>query len=274
MGTIAERYDRSAAAYERWWAPVLRPAALRVLDALPRDPRRILDVGAGTGTLALAAAARFPEARVTALDGSGAMLEVAAGRAADLAPADRARLSFVDGLADRIPAEDAAFDAVVSSFVLQLVPHRPRALAEHRRVLAPGGSISFVTWVGSGRDASFAPDEAFYDVLDDLGIPDDLEPEEARSGDYASADEAARQVRRAGFRDVTARAELLVHRYDPVTYVEFLAEYAETETFDLLAADQAEAVRRLTSERLARLDPDAFVWRAPIVYVRGVRPGG
>jgi len=68
----AERYDRIAEGYARWWAPFLVPAAMDLLrrlePALPAGPIRILDVGTGTGTLGLAAAERWPEARVDAID--------------------------------------------------------------------------------------------------------------------------------------------------------------------------------------------------------------
>lgn len=276
MGTILARYDASAAAYESWWAPVLRPSALAVLDeveaGLGRPPVDLLDVGAGTGSLALAALERWPGTAVTALDGSGAMLAVAEGLAAELGAAARKRLTTTSGLADRLPIPDGAMDAVVSSFVMQLVPHRPRALAEARRVLRPGGAFAFVTWLRSD-DAPLAPDEAFYDVLDELGIPDDLEPEETRSGDLASVEAAAAQVRRAGFRSVVAREGTLVHRYDPATYLRFLEEYAERETFATFDAAMRRDVRARTAEALGRLPADAFVWRAPIVTLRGIRPG-
>jgi SAM-dependent methyltransferase len=278
MGTIAGRYDAAAEAYETWWAPVLRPSALRLLDLAEPLPRggtaTILDVGTGSGTLALAAIRRWPRARAVGIDGSRGMLGAAEAAAASLPPADRRRLSLVEGLAERIPLDDGSVDVVVSSFVLQLVPSRARALAEARRVLVPGGTLAFVTWRATDGPV-FGPDDVFYEVLDDLGIPDELEAEEARTGDPVSAAAAVAQVRRAGFRDVTGHEELLVHRYDPAAYPRFLEEYAERETFEGLEPAVAAEVRALATERLAALarrDPDAFVWRSPIVYVRGTRP--
>ena len=199
------------------------------------------------------------------------MLDVAGGRAAELGEGAAARLALVTGLADRLPLEEGAVDAVVSSFVMQLVPHRGRALAEARRILRPGGVIAYVSWLRSD-EPPFAPDEAFYDVLDELGIPDDLEPEEARSGDLPSIEAAAGQLRRAGFRAVVARGETLVHRYDPATYLEFLEGYGERETFATFDPSTRHAVRARTREALARLPLEAFVWRVPIVVARGIRP--
>jgi len=277
MSSIAERYDRSAEAYGRWWGPVLEPTALGVLDlvgsSIPGDGDgvHLLDIGTGTGALAIAAAERWPAARVTGLDGSTGMLAVARrelrrrlGREAGR------RVEFVTGLADRMPFADASFDVAVSSFVLQLVPHRPRALAEARRVLRPGGVLGFVTWLAS--DTPFAPDEAFYDVLDELGVDDPGDPEEARAGDFTSPGAAAAQLRRAGFREVSAREQVLVHRYDPATYLDFLEQYAERGTFLGLDETTTREVRARATERLARLAPDAFAWRAPVVSVRGRRP--
>lgn len=56
-------------------------------------------------------------------------------------------IDVVDGVADRLPADDAGFDAAVTSLVLCSVPHPPSALAEIRRVLRPGGQLRFLEHV-------------------------------------------------------------------------------------------------------------------------------
>jgi SAM-dependent methyltransferase len=126
--------------------------------------------------------------------------------------------------------------------VLQLVPHRGRALREIHRVLRPWGTIAYVTW-RVAADAPFPPDEAFYDALDDAGVPDDGATEEPRSGDVPSAEAAAAQARRAGFGRVVAREALLEHPFERARYLEFLERYAERETFEDLTEDQRRAVQ-------------------------------
>jgi SAM-dependent methyltransferase len=279
MGTIEARYDASAARYRTWWEPVLARAGRDLLDACrPESPggsttARILDVGTGTGLLALEAIRRWPTTTVVGLDGSSGMLAIAAARAeTELRPGDRRRLELVAGHAARLPFPDETFDLVVSSFVLQLVPVRKRALAEALRVLRPGGRIAFVTWLRADPDERFAPDQAFEKALDELDIDGEGEAEEARSGDYASARAAAAQLRLAGFREVRARATALVHRFDPATYLDFLAEYAEAEVFADLDEPTRERLRARTRARLDSLPAAAFTWRAPIVQAGGRRP--
>lgn len=278
MGTLAERYDAWADRYGTWWGPVLAPTASRLIERVPLEaepdaPRRVLDLGTGTGVLAVAAVRRWPTAQVVGLDASSGMLGVAARDAAVALTADqRNRLELVVGDAARLPFADGSFDLVVASFVLQLVADRSASLREVRRVLRPGGRFASVTWLVVDEGDPFAPDEAFEKALDELDIDPEGEAEEALSGDFVSAAAAAAQLRRAGFRDVKAEETLLVYRYDPATYVDFLEEYAEQDVFEDLDAGLRQRLRERTAARLARLPDEAFLWRAPVVEAVARRP--
>ena len=96
----------------------------------------VLDVGAGTGDLSFAAAARG--ARVIALDLSAGMLAVLSRRAT---AAQRAAIEPLVGSVERIPLPDASVDRVVSGFTVRNVGDLPRAFADLRRVLRPGGRV-------------------------------------------------------------------------------------------------------------------------------------
>jgi SAM-dependent methyltransferase len=60
-------------------------------------------------------------------------------------------VTVLDGVADRLPVEDGAFDAAVASLVLCSVPDQAAALAEIRRVLRPGGELRFYEHVVDDR---------------------------------------------------------------------------------------------------------------------------
>ena len=109
---------------------------VRRSGARPGD--RVLDVGCGTGYLAgIAARAVAPGGSVLGVDASESMVEYARGAVGT--PSCR----FEVGTAQALPAEDAAFDVVLSSLMLHHVPDadQPAALREMRRVLRPGGRL-------------------------------------------------------------------------------------------------------------------------------------
>src|SRR5690349_7856363 len=104
----------------------------------------LLDVACGNGNAALAAARRF--CRVTGLDYVPALLR----RAGDRAQAEGLALELVEGDAERLPFDDASFDAGLSTFGIMFAPDQERAAREIARVVKPGGKIGLASWTPAG----------------------------------------------------------------------------------------------------------------------------
>jgi SAM-dependent methyltransferase len=275
-------YDRIADGYARCWGPVIRPTAERVLDLVanaietataasrPAGRARLLDVGTGTGTLAIAALERWPGLEVTGVDPSGGMLELARAAARERLPHGHAdRYTTELGWADELPFEDRAFDMAVSSFVLQLVPDRGAALREVHRVLRPAGTFAWVAW--QRADRPYEPDRIANDVLDEAGF-DPPEPD-SRNGDVASPGAAAHAMRRAGFRAVRAHTDELVHAWDPASYLAFFTEFDEESLFAELEPRERRQIVGKIRRRLETLTRDQMTLRLPVVHAVGRAAG-
>lgn len=268
----AERiYDRFAEAYRDWWGPVIAPASVQVLDdvEVPADDPRpfdLLDIGTGTGVLAVGALRRWPGVRVIALDPSSEMLGIAMDAARAAGHADRLRV--VTASADRIPVVDASADVAVSSFVIQLVPDRPTVLREVLRVLRPGSRFALLSWLDD--DLHFPPDDAFSDALDELQIiptPDDRDVDP-----YDDLQQAEKEFRGAGFVDLHAEQVWVEHRFGPEEYVGLLEHWIERETFADLDEDSRQQLRTVALREMQALNPGDFLWRRPLVHIVGRRP--
>ena len=109
-----------------------------------RAGQTVLDVAAGNGNAALAAARRFCE--VTASDYVPALLERAMARAA----ADGLLLTCRLADAEALPFADASFDAVTSTFGAMFTPEHDKPAREMLRVLRPGGKIGLANWTPDG----------------------------------------------------------------------------------------------------------------------------
>lgn len=113
-----------------------------LLDQLaPPGNARILDVGCGSGALARAAARRYGDARIDAIDLNSFMLSQARDLAAGEALAQR--IAFTHGSAEDIPFPADTFDAVYSVTVIEECD-ADRAIAEMQRVVKPGGRVGIV----------------------------------------------------------------------------------------------------------------------------------
>lgn len=137
---IAGAYDLLADANER----AARQAGVRALGLRPGEA--VLELGFGTGNEVLELAGLVgPAGRVAGIDISPGMLAVADRKLAEAAPPTPVDLRVGD--ARSLPFGEAGFDAVYTSFTLELFPAGdiPVVLAEARRVLKPGGRIGVVS---------------------------------------------------------------------------------------------------------------------------------
>ena len=116
----------------------------RLIESLPlQEGGRMLDIGCGTGTLAVWTKRRFPQAHITGIDGDPDIIE----RARRKATASAAEVQFKVALATNLPfIADWSFDCVTSTFVMHHLPleQKRRCLEESHRVLRPNGQICIV----------------------------------------------------------------------------------------------------------------------------------
>jgi ubiquinone/menaquinone biosynthesis C-methylase UbiE len=278
MNPIVARYDADAADYARYWGPVLEATAQRLLDFVEpfvagRGGRlRVLEVGAGTGTLLLSAMDRWPLAEFVATEPARGMLDLARQKVLAAHPGE-SRVEFVEGHADALPVDAGSVDLVISSFVLQLVPDRVAALREAARVLKPAGLVSYVTWLDRDSRQPFIPADEFDEAVYDLEIEEPEGTPEPHAGDVRSARTATNELRRAGFTRASATEDELVYGWTNDTYLEYKLAYDERSLMEGLTAAQRARLEKNARARLGRLKERDFRWHAPVVFARASKPG-
>ena len=147
-------FEQAAASYDA--AAVLQNEVCRRmlarLDYIKVDPAVILDAGSGTGNALDGLLARYPQARIVALDLALAMARRARARRPwwkGLFDGGGARLTAVCGDLERLPLATSRAGMIWSNLALQWMAEPKQAFAEMHRVLAPGGLLLF---------SSFGPD--------------------------------------------------------------------------------------------------------------------
>ena len=114
------------------------------------QPKRVLEVAAGTGAVTRALARALPATtEIVATDLNLPMLDRAAAVGTDRP------VTWQQADAQQLPFADGSFDLVICQFGAMFFPDRPRAFAEARRVLTPGGKLLLSVW-GRIEDNDFA----------------------------------------------------------------------------------------------------------------------
>jgi len=136
-----------AEGYERYLGPWSSALAPRFIDfAGVRDGDRVLDVGSGTGVLALALAASSSCSEIVGIDPSVPFTEFAATRTRD------PRVRFQVGDAINLPFEDHHFDKCLAQLVFNSIPDPRRAAQEMLRVTKPGGIVAACVWASGEKN--------------------------------------------------------------------------------------------------------------------------
>jgi ubiquinone/menaquinone biosynthesis C-methylase UbiE len=201
--TTRQQWEDAAEAWDRWGPTLeawLGEATERMLDAAGvTDASHVLDVAAGSGGQALAAARRVgPGGRVLATDISAAILAYAAKNAAQAGLTNVETLEADGEALDVLPAE--SFDAAVSRVGLIYFPDRQRALAGLRRALRDGGRLAAIVYSTPERNEFFSLPVSIIRTRAQLPPPQPGQPGPFSLGSPGVLEAALRD---AGFGDVT-----------------------------------------------------------------------
>jgi len=160
-GLTRLQFHRIAPIWDRNRSPDAFAPLEAALDSLDGSPRRVLDLGTGTGSAAFIVAQRFPEADVTGVDLADGMLAEARRK---IPPELASRVRFEKGDAAELEYPAGVFDLLT---LANMIPF----FDELARLVAPGGSIVFSFSGGAGTPI-YVPPERLRDELSRRGFTD------------------------------------------------------------------------------------------------------
>jgi ubiquinone/menaquinone biosynthesis C-methylase UbiE len=191
---LAEKYSRQAVA-----DPDAFERKIAITQARMKPSDVVLDIGCGTGSLALRLAPSA--AHVHGLDFSSEMIRIANGKA--VAQNVRNVTFHVGPFDDGVPFEPGSLDGICAYSLLQLVADRASVLKRIYELLAPGGFfvsstvclgeswmpytaiLAFMRWLGKAPSVKVFPKQVLFDELTAAGFVDLIQPDVGAKGTIA-----------------------------------------------------------------------------------------
>ena len=231
------------------------------------NAERVLDVGCGTGHLAVAALERSASAIVHGIDLAAVYIDYARSRNPN------PRLEFCVGDACALAYPDSTFDCVLSLLVLHFVPRPHDAIAEMQRVAKPGAVVAAAVWDVRG---GFVANRMFFDTAAALNPKAGERRDKNYTRPLTRPGELAAAWRRAGFLDVSET--VLIIRMEYPSFADYWAPYLGkdgpgAEHVGTLAADERSRLEHAVQAAYLDGEPDGPRSYAAVAWaVKGVAP--
>ena len=204
FGSIAESYDslihRAVPRYDEMIA--------RLLEYLPRDARRVLELGSGTGNLSLRLVESLPRAALTLVDGSDEMIALVRSRLEESSSSSSARVECLVARFEELDFPADSFDLVVSSISLHHVDDKAGLYTKIRSLMSQRGRFCFADQIRGEPESNHRLNwTRWLDFCREPGhcTPDEIESllQHAAAHDhYTTLTEHSALLSRAGFTEI------------------------------------------------------------------------
>jgi len=188
-GSASDYFGAMSASYDsliRRSVPRYDEMLDRLVDYLPAEPVRVLELGCGSGNLSLLLSAKFPAAALSFVDGSSEMVSLTRSRLAEVRDTSARGDEFISSKFEQLSLPKGSFDLVVSSISLHHVEDKGLLYRSIHTFLRPGGRFCFADQIRGEPESNHQLNWRRW--LDFCGQPEHCSPEEIRSLlDHAAA---------------------------------------------------------------------------------------